>query len=306
MTCCPDPTPGVRPRRRRPAHPLRRRAAGVGEAQGGARGRDRHRVRRGAQRRRRSRRWRDRCGGCAPSRRGRRSTTSSRAACERADAEIFAGSAPDSASSAASATSSAPRRPRWSCSSSSPRSGSRSARCGGCPSCRRSRRIVPPDALRFGTVGKPLAGVELRLADDGELLVRGADRDGRLPQPAGQDRRGDRRRRLAAHRRHRRARRRRLPADRRPQEGADHQRRRQEHVAGQHRAAAQAGLAADRPGDRDRRPPSLQRRADRAGPRRLRRLRRPARPAGPVAGGDVGPPRCWRRSTPGSSAPTPT
>ena len=57
-----------------------------------------------------------------------------------------------------------------------------------------------------------------------------------------------RRRRLAAHRRHRRVRRRRLPQDRRPQEGADHQRGRQEHVAGQHRVDAQGRLAADRPG----------------------------------------------------------
>jgi long-chain acyl-CoA synthetase len=34
--------------------------------------------------------------------------------------------------------------------------------------------LVPPDQLRFGTVGKPIAGLELRLAEDGELLVRGA------------------------------------------------------------------------------------------------------------------------------------
>jgi long-chain acyl-CoA synthetase len=34
--------------------------------------------------------------------------------------------------------------------------------------------IVPPENLRLGTVGPPLPGVETRLAEDGELLVRGA------------------------------------------------------------------------------------------------------------------------------------
>ena len=78
-------------------------------------------------------------------------------------------------------------------------------------------------------------------------------RDDRLPQRARQDRRGDRRRRLAAHRRHRRDRRRRLRPDRRPQEGDHHQRGRQEHVAGEHRVGAEGREPADRPGVRDRR-----------------------------------------------------
>jgi long-chain acyl-CoA synthetase len=33
--------------------------------------------------------------------------------------------------------------------------------------------INPPDAVRAGSVGKPVAGVQARLADDGELLVKG-------------------------------------------------------------------------------------------------------------------------------------
>jgi long-subunit acyl-CoA synthetase (AMP-forming) len=43
----------------------------------------------------------------------------------------------------------------------------------GASECTGNSTINPPGAVRPGTVGKPLPGVEMRLAADGELLVRG-------------------------------------------------------------------------------------------------------------------------------------
>ncbi len=132
----------------------------------------------------------------------------------------------------------------------------------------------PPDRIKIGTVGPVSPGVEIKLADDGEVLIRGpVITPGYRNQP---DKTADTidAEGLALHRRRGRVRRGRLPEDRRPQEGADHQRGRQEHVAGQHRGQGEGLQPADRPGDRDRGHEALQRRPDHARPRRGAHVRR--------------------------------
>ena len=119
-----------------------------------------------------------------------------------------------------------------------------------------------PCRIKAGTVGPAIPGCEVTLAEDGEVICRGGNVFvGYLNDPEKTAEALDRR--LAALRRHRRARRRRLPADRRPQEGADHHRGRQEHQPRQPRGRAQDDPAR-RPGVRDRRQPAVRLRAGRA------------------------------------------
>ena len=135
----------------------------------------------------------------------------------------------------------------------------------------------PRVRVKIGRSARPLPGVELRLADDGEVLLRGPVVMAGYRNDPGEDRGDDRRRGMAAHRRRRRAGRGRLPADHRPQEGADHQLGWEKHVAGQHRVEAEGGQPADRPGLGGRRRSPLQRRPDRPRSRRRAGLRRRAR-----------------------------
>ena len=125
--------------------------------------------------------------------------------------------------------------------------------------------VNTPGAQKVGTVGKPLAGNAVRIADDGEILLSGPVvfsgywRNETATAEALEDGwfhtgdLGDRRRRRLHH-------------DHRPQEGDHRHRRRQERLP---RAAR--GLAprapADQPGHRRRRPAAVHRRADHHRPR---------------------------------------
>ena len=59
--------------------------------------------------------------------------------------------------------------------------------------------IATPEDFKFGTIGKPFPGTEVKIAEDGEILVKGPEHLPGLLQEPGGDRR-DAGRRLAAHR----------------------------------------------------------------------------------------------------------
>ena len=222
----PGPAPGGGLPARGAADLVLRGAAHLGEAEGGDRGR--HRGRAGRRQRKQATRVgarRRACRRCGSSRPARRSPTSSRAEYAKAD-ELVLSKIRDAARARPGRVG---ERRRGAHAARGdrvlPRDRHPAGRAVGHVRDLRLRRLQPARAgSRSARSGRPAPGAEIKLADDGEVLIRGPIvMPGYRNQPD-KTARGDRRRRLAAHRRHRRVRRGRLPEDRRPQEGADHQR----------------------------------------------------------------------------------
>ena len=93
-------------------------------------------------------------------------------------------------------------------------------------------------SFRFGTVGRPLPDVEVSVALDGEVLIRGPNVFAGYFKDEDATRARSDEGRLAALGRPRLTRPAGVPADHRPQEGPDHHLGRQEHLAGQPRDGA--------------------------------------------------------------------
>ena len=124
---------------------------------------------------------------------------------------------------------------------------------------------------RIGTVGLPLARVQTEIAAGRRVAAARAEYNEGLLQARGRDEGSDRRKRMAAYRRHRENRRRGLHRDHRSQERNHRAVGRQERLAGLRRG--QAGRRQiHQPGLRDRRPPQASGGADRAGLRKSRRV----------------------------------
>ena len=130
----------------------------------------------------------------------------------------------------------------------------------GLTECTTAATTNTPARWRFGTVGPALPGFELKVAEDGELMIRSETVFGGYYKDPEATRRRPRAGRLAPLRRHRRDRRGRLRQDHRPQEGHHRHRRRQEHRPAEPRERPE-GVEVHLAGDRGRRPQAVSGRA---------------------------------------------